>query len=124
MLRENNMTKQLFEITLTTEKKIEECIYNIRGQQVMLDSDIASFFKVETKALNRQMKRNISRFPGDFCFQLNSNEFKNLRCQNGTFNSITEHLDKNNFNQQDFIYKLYKKNLYLLHKWQRTNIIP
>lgn len=89
MLRGNNMTKQLFEITLATEKKIEECIYNIRGQQVMLDSDIASFFKVETKALNRQMKRNISRFPGDFCFQLNSEEFRNLRCQNGTFNVST-----------------------------------
>ena len=67
-------------------KNIEECIYNIRGQQVMLDSDVAYFFGVETKHLNRQMKRNIERFPEDFCFKLNSKEFKNLRCQNVTFN--------------------------------------
>ena len=66
---------------------IEECIYNIRGQQVMIDSDIAYLFGVETKYLNRQMKRNIERFPIDFCFQLNSLEFKDLRCQNVTFNS-------------------------------------
>ena len=89
MLRGNNMIKRLLEINLSINKKIEECIYNIRGQQVMLDSDIASFFGIETKNLNKQMKRNISRFPSDFCFQLNSNEFKNLRCQNGTFNVST-----------------------------------
>ena len=69
---------------------IEKLIYNIKGQQVMLDSDIAFFFGVETKSLNRQMKRNIGRFPKDFCFKLNSIEFKNLRCQNVTFNSSTK----------------------------------
>lgn len=67
-------------------KNIEECIYTIRGEQVMLDSDVAYFFGVETKYLNRQMKRNIERFPEDFCFQINSKEFKTLRCQNVTFN--------------------------------------
>ena len=67
-------------------KNIEECIYNIRGQQVMLDSDIAFFFGVETKNLNKQMKRNGDRFPADFCFQLSYEEFKNLRFQNGTSN--------------------------------------
>lgn len=67
-------------------KSIEECIYTIRGEQVMLDSDVAYFFGVETKYLNRQMKRNIERFPEDFCFQINSKEFKTLRCQNVTFN--------------------------------------
>ena len=45
------------------KKRIDECIYNIRGSQVMLDNDIAFFFGVETKYLNRQMKRNIERFP-------------------------------------------------------------
>ena len=65
-------------------KNIEDCIYNIRGQQVMLDSDIAAFFQIETKNLNKQMKRNVSRFPEDFCFQINSKEFKNLRFQNAT----------------------------------------
>ena len=67
-------------------KNIEECIYTIRGEQVMLDSDVAYFFGIETKNLNKQMKRNVNRFPDDFCFQLNSNEFKNLRFQNATSN--------------------------------------
>ena len=75
------------ENSLIHTDEIENKIYTIRGQQVMLDSDIASFFNVETKYLNRQMKRNKSRFPDDFCFKLNSNEFKSLRCQNVTFNS-------------------------------------
>ena len=57
---------------LLENKKIGECIFTIRGQQVMLDSDVAYFFGVETRQLNRQMNRNIERFPCDFCFQLNS----------------------------------------------------
>ena len=79
----NNQPLNLLSIE---NKSIEECIYNIRGQQVMLDSDVAYFFEVETKNLNKQMKRNINRFPDDFCFQLNSKEFKNLRFQNVTSN--------------------------------------
>lgn len=55
----------------------------------MLDSDVAYFFGIETKYLNRQMKRNMERFPEDFCFQLNSEEFNTLRCQNVTFNYAT-----------------------------------
>lgn len=79
----NNQPLNLMSID---NKNIEECIYNIRGQQVMIDSDVAFFFGVETKNLNKQMKRNIDRFPEDFCFQLNSEEFKNLRFQNVTSN--------------------------------------
>ena len=56
-------------------------ILEIRGLRVMLGSDIAEYFGVETGALNRQMKRNISRFPEAFCFQLTEEEF--LRCQFG-----------------------------------------
>lgn len=55
----------------------------------MLDSDIAELFKVETKNLNKAMKRNIVRFPEDFCFQLKSKEYKNLRFQNGTANNLS-----------------------------------
>ena len=77
---------QPLKILSIENKNIEECIYSIRGQQVMLDSDVAYFFEVETKYLNKQMKRNINRFPDDFCFQLNSKEFKNLRFQNVTSN--------------------------------------
>ena len=66
------------------KKSIEECIYCIRGLQVMLDCDIAFFFGANVSSLNRQMKRNIERFPVDFCFQLSNKEMRDLRCQNGT----------------------------------------
>ena len=77
---------EIIQANALSGKIIENCIYNIRGHQVMLDSDIAFFFEIETKNLNKQMKRNINRFPEDFCFRLNSNEFKNLRFQNATSN--------------------------------------
>ena len=67
--------------------KIENLIYEIRGQQVMLDSDLAMLYEVETKQLNRQVKRNIERFDEDFCFQLTGMEYENLRCQIGTAKS-------------------------------------
>ena len=79
------MTKELIPILETKEEsEIKSKIYNFRGKEVMLDSDIAELFQIETKRLIQQMKRNINRFPEDFCFQLNSNEFKNLRLQNVT----------------------------------------
>ena len=59
-------------------------IYVIRGLRVMLDSDLAKLYGVETKALNRQVRRNLIRFPSDFMFELTKDEFKNLKCQNGT----------------------------------------
>ena len=63
---------------------IQNFIYMFRGQQVMLDSDLAMLYQVETKYLNRTVKRNIDRFPEDFCFQLSAEEFENLKCQIGT----------------------------------------
>lgn len=62
---------------------IEKMIYVIRDKQVMLDSDLAVLYQVETGALNRAVKRNISRFPEDFCFQLTKEEYQSLRCQTG-----------------------------------------
>jgi len=59
-------------------------IYMIRGMKVMLDRDLASMYEVETKMFNRQVKRNIERFPDDFMFQLTKEEFDNLRFQFGT----------------------------------------
>ena len=64
-------------------EKIETMIYTIRGQRVMLDSDLAELYVVETGALNRQVKRNAERFPGDFMFQLSVEEYESLRCQIG-----------------------------------------
>lgn len=65
-------------------QEIQNLIYTIRGRQVMLDSDLAILYGVETKNLNRAVKRNIERFPLSFCFQLTEDEAENLRCQIGT----------------------------------------
>ena len=59
-------------------------IYEIRGQKVMLDSDLAELYGVETKRLNEQIKRNSDRFPEDFMFQLTENEWESLRSQFAT----------------------------------------
>ena len=64
--------------------KIEDRIFTIRGKQVMLDRDLAKLYQVETKQLNRAVKRNIERFPDDFMFQLTIEECS--RCQIGTLN--------------------------------------
>ena len=62
---------------------IEKLIYVIRDKQVMVDSDLAMLYQVETGALNRAVKRNIKRFPEDFRFQLTPEEYENLKCQSG-----------------------------------------
>lgn len=59
-------------------------IYEIRGKQVMLDADLAELYNISTKRLNEQVKRNPLRFPKDFMFQLNKDEWNNLRSQNAT----------------------------------------
>jgi hypothetical protein len=62
---------------------IKDLIHNIRNQQVMMDSDLAMLYQVETSALNRAVKRNIIRFPENFCFQLTKEEYDILICQIG-----------------------------------------
>ena len=69
-----------------SSEEIRNLIYTIRGKQVMLDSDVAMLYHYETKNVNKAMKRNIERFPEDFCFQLTDDEFENLRFQFGTLN--------------------------------------
>jgi hypothetical protein len=63
---------------------IERRIYFARGQKVMIDRDLAGLYRVETKILNRAVKRNGTRFPDDFMFQLTAEETEDLRCQIGT----------------------------------------
>src|ERR1700674_2503115 len=63
---------------------IERRIYLIRGQKVMLDSDLAGLYQVTTKRLNEQVKRNLSRFPGDFMFRLTVEELRTMRSQFAT----------------------------------------
>lgn len=65
-------------------ENIKEMIYVIRGQKVLLDSDLAQLYGVETKRLNEQVRRNIDRFPSDFMFQLSSEEHLFLKSQFAT----------------------------------------
>ncbi len=73
-------------LLLLSQDEIENRIFSVRGVQVMLDSHLAEMYSVETKILNRAVKRNIERFPDSFCFQLTENEWEYLRSQIVTLN--------------------------------------
>ena len=68
-------------IIIAEDKNIQNMIYTFRGKQVMVDSDLAKLYKVETRVFNQAVKRNLNRFPEYFRFQLTEEEFKNLRSQ-------------------------------------------
>lgn len=74
---------------LTFSDDIRSHIHNIRGVQVMLDEELATLYGVATKRLNEQVKRNIERFPDQFCFQLTKVEYQNLKSQIATSNTIS-----------------------------------
>ncbi|MDB8665707.1 ORF6N domain-containing protein [Streptococcus anginosus] len=82
------MAEQEREIKIVDDRTLKEKIYFVRGQKVMLDSDLAEIYGYETKGFNRQVKRNIEKFEGeDFMFRLTDEEIDELsRCQNGTLN--------------------------------------
>ena len=80
VLSQNQIEAPVVEIV---QPAIEKLIYVIRDKQVMIDSDLAMLYQVETGALNRAVKRNIKRFPDDFRFQLTVEEYENLKCQSG-----------------------------------------
>ena len=80
VLSQNQIETPVVEIV---QPAIEKLIYVIRDKQVMIDSDLAMLYQVETGALNRAVKRNIKRFPDDFRFQLTVEEYENLKCQSG-----------------------------------------
>ncbi len=70
-------------------RSIQNRIYEIRGERVMLDFDLAFLYEVETKVLNQSAKRNPKRFPIDFMFQLTTEEFELIRFQTENFNANT-----------------------------------
>src|SRR5579864_8904870 len=70
-------------------KSIQNRIYEVRGERVMLDRDLAALYAVETKSLNLSVKRNLKRFPPDFMFQLTKEEYDALRFQNETSKPLT-----------------------------------
>jgi hypothetical protein len=78
-----NMTENKSQSIIPDEIVMNK-IYQIRGQKVMLDNDLADLYEVETRRLNEQVKRNIDRFPEDFMFQLTKEEFEYLKSQIAT----------------------------------------
>ena len=76
-------TKQPIAIAVNGEEIVDK-IFIIRGQKVMLDKDLAEMYGVEVKRLNEAVKRNLSRFPEDFMFQITEQEEKSLRSQFAT----------------------------------------
>jgi hypothetical protein len=80
------MAKKSAQIITT---QIQNMIYEIRGQKVMLDSDLAALYGVELRSLNQAVKRNIGRFPSDFMFQLTDDEWNSLRSQIVIFSKDT-----------------------------------
>ena len=95
---------------LTEPIKIENLIYEVRGKQVMLDSDLAKLYgcKNGTKSINLAMKRNINRFPDDFCFQLTEEECNNLKFQRETSRFQNETLNDSKINRgQNLKYRPY-----------------
>jgi len=71
-------------VKIIPDETIIRRIYLIRGEKVMLDSDLADLYEVETNYLKRQVRRNIDRFPADFMFELSKKEYQSLRSQFGT----------------------------------------
>ena len=69
------------DVTLVPSERIERSILLIRGQKVMLSTDLAELYQVEPRVLVQAVKRNIARFPEDFMFQLTEEEFSNLKSQ-------------------------------------------
>lgn len=86
MAKKKNNTTDIVEVVVNCDKpievsEIENMIFSLRGVQVMLDSDLAMLYGIETRALNQAVKRNLERFPDDFMFRLTSTEYKNLKSQ-------------------------------------------
>ena len=83
------------EVITSEESSIEDMIYEIRGKQVMLDSDLAKLYHVETKRINEAMRRNPEKFPERFCFKTTIEEFKFLRSQIATLNKYNNNRGHN-----------------------------
>ncbi|WP_027430079.1 ORF6N domain-containing protein [Lachnobacterium bovis] len=98
---------------LLTVESIRNCVYTIRGQQVMLDSDLAHIYGYEVKAMNQQVKRNIERFPEDFMFQLNQEEIPNdyLKSQ---FVTLNESGNKRGLHIKKMPYAFTEQGIYML----------
>lgn len=99
-------------------EKLNSLIYNIRKRHVMIDSDLAKLYSVETSVLNRAVKRNIARFPNDFCFQLTFEDYTNLKCQIGISS-----LDDNSYGgRRTLPYVFTEQGIYMLASVLRSEV--
>lgn len=98
------------------DKQIENMIFEVRGVQVMLSSDVAILYQIETRILNQVIKRNIDRFPSTFCFQLTDEEIMNLRSQ------IVISSDKNHGGNRYLPYVLTEQGIMMLSGLLKSDI--
>ena len=100
------MTDNILTTIELTEESIESMVYEIRGQKVMLDFDLAKIYGYDTKYLNRQVQRNIEKFPEDFMFRLTEAELKNLeRCQFGASRKSVNESEKSLWSKKSTLNK-------------------
>ena len=113
----NTLIEEHYKLEYDIEK-IKSKIYTVRGKQVMFDNDVAILYHCETKYVNRVVKRNIDRFPEEFCFQLTEKEIKNLRCQ-----FVTSSLKKENYGGRRYLpYVFTEQGIAMLSGLLRTDI--
>ena len=84
---------------LVSQEIITQKIFFIRGKKVMFDRHLAQLYEVDTKVLNQAVQRNIERFPEDFCFQLNEEEFQNWKSQ-----IVTSNFDKMGLRKRSYVF--------------------
>lgn len=80
------MAKKNSNITIYKSSEIQKKNFSVRNEQVIVDNDLAEFYAIKTKALNQAVKRNYSRLPNEFMFQITDDEWESLRFQFGTIN--------------------------------------
>lgn len=100
---------------------VKSKIYTIRGQKVMLDFDLAQMYEVKTGSLNQSVKRNIERFPDDFMFQLNEDEWEEWKSRYVISNSI-EYKDKSNLLSQIVTAKSLMKKRFLPYAFTKLGV--
>ena len=126
------MAKQVPNELITTKEQstdnqflqIEPLIRTIRGQQVLLDSDLAILYGVETKRLNEQVKRNIERFPDDFMIQLTKVELINLKSQIATSSATNDSLRSQIVTSNTENYSLRSQNATIDNRGRYTKYLP
>lgn len=112
--------KQLPEIAVS-DNIIQNLVYVVRGQQVMIDSDLATLYQVETRILNQAVKRNIARFPEKFCFQISSDEYENLKSQ-FVISSLGVEKDDNYGGRRTLPYVFNEQGIAMLSAVLRSNV--